>query len=314
MSIIPFKSGYLDEQEGHKIYYAQYGNAQGEPIVVLHGGPGSKSKPKHAARYNLKKYHIVTFDQRGCGKSTPAGETQKNTLQGLLIDIERLRQVLRIDRWYVAGGSWGSTLALAYAQMYPQHVKGLLLSSMFLGRPRDVAWAFSEDNGVSRFFPDLWEKRLEFLRNFNTHPKDAAKVLLERMREGNLETIQEIVAGVNNWEGNLMNAQEDVAEINPEDVKEETIAAIKIFLHYEANKFFLEDDQLIKNIRSIQDIPTIIVHGRYDLLCPPEQAWEVHKRLTHAEIIILPSSNHKLTADGEKALALAFNNFLCEQS
>ncbi len=308
--LLPTNTGYLPKQAGHKVFYAQYGNPQGEVIVTLHGGPGSKSKPKHVKIYDLSKYQVVTFDQRGCGESLPLGEISNNTLQDLIADMERLRIKLKIKKWFVAGGSWGSTLALAYAQEHPEQVRGLLMRGIFLARPKDAAWASTQDNGIERMFPDLREKQIEFLNKYDATPVNAAEVLLKKMKAASLEEIKAITAGVNNWEGNLMNAQADLHFTDPEEVSDEEIAAVKIFLHYEANNFFLQPDQLLKNIGAIKHIPSIIVHGRYDALCPAEQAWAVYKQLTKAEIIILPTSNHVLTADGEVAKRLAFRYFL----
>lgn len=310
----PFNTGYLQEKNGHKVYYAQYGNPKGEAIVILHGGPGSKSKSKYVKPYDLEKYQVITFDQRGCGESLPAGETQNNTLEDLLSDIERLRLELKVKKWFVVGGSWGATLALAYAEAHPEKVRGLLLSSIFLARPRDVEWAFTQDNGIERLFPDLWEKRMEFLKKHKTNPADAAKVLLKKIQSSSPDTIKDVVAGVSNWEGNLMNAQEDLSFTDPEDVGDDDIAGVRIFLHYEANDFFLNPDQLLKGLSKIKSIPTIIVHGRYDVLCPLEQTWEVQKKLSNVETIILPTSNHRLTAEGEIVKKFAFNKFLDKQA
>ena len=309
----PFNTGYLPKQDGNKVYFTQYGNPKGEAVVSLHGGPGSKSKPKYVKEYELEKYHIIAFDQRGCGESTPSGEIKSNTTQDLITDIERLRSRFKIDKWYVAGGSWGATLALVYAETYPKSVKGLLLSSVFLARPRDVKWAFTEVNGIERLFPDLWEQRLKFLNKYKVKSNNAAKLLLKKIKTSKPEMVKEIVAGVSNWEGNLMNAQEDLNHIDPEDISDSDISAAKVFLHYEANNFFLKPDQLLKNANKIRSIPTIIVHGRYDVLCPVEQTWELQKDLVNVETIILPTSNHKLTAEGEVAKRLAFNYFLSKQ-
>ena len=305
-----FNTSFLPEKDGHKVAYFQYGNPKGKAILLLHGGPGSKHKTKSAKGYDLEKYHIVAFDQRGCGKSLPAGEIESNTLSDLIADTERLRKELKISKWFVAGGSWGSTLALAYAQAHPEQVKGLLLSSIFLASPRDEKWAFSEANGIDRMFTDLWEDRLVFLEKYKTNLANAAKDLLDKINSGSKEVVNEAVAGVSNWEDNLMNAQEDLTFIDPDDVEDSDIAAVKVFLHYEANDFFLKDDQLIKNMNKIKSIPTVIVHGRYDLLCPVEGTWKVQKRLDDVEVIILPTSNHKLTADGVVAKELAYNLFL----
>jgi proline iminopeptidase len=308
----PFNTGYLPEKDGHQIYFAQYGNPKGEVIITLHGGPGSKSKPKYAGVYNLKKYRVITFDQRGCGNSLPAGEISHNTLQDLVADMERLRSKLKIKQWFVAGGSWGSTLALAYAEEHPKNVKGLLLSSIFLARPQDEEWSFTKSGGIERLFPDLWEKRLKFLEKYQATPSSAAKILLEAIQSQNSKTVAEIVAEVDNWEGNLMTAQEGLNFTDPEEVDDKNIASTKIFLHYEANNFFLKPNQLLKNINKIKSIPAIIIHGRYDILCPVKQAWEVKKNLPKSEIVILPTSNHDLTADGEVARKLAFDRFLSQ--
>lgn len=309
----PFNSGYLEEKDNHRVYYAQYGHPEGEAIVSLHGGPGSRSKPEHASRYDLSQYLVVIFDQRGCGQSLSPGEITSNTTLDLVDDIERLRTALKIKHWYVAGGSWGSTLALAYSESYPSMVKGLLLSSIFLARRADEEWSFSEDQGIVKVFPDLWEKRREFFQKYQVKPPTAAKLLLAKIQSGNQRAINEIVAGVMNWEGNLMTAQADLHYTDPEDVTEENIASVRIFLHYEANNFFLAENDLIKNIGKIKHLPAIIVHGRYDLLCPVDQAWELQKNLSRAETVILPTSNHRFTADGEVARKFAFNYFLSRQ-
>jgi proline iminopeptidase len=310
----PFNTGFLDEENGHKVFFSQYGNVNGPAIVCLHGGPGSKSKPKHVKSYDLEKYHVITFDQRGCGKSEPAGKIENNTTEDLVSDMERLRTKMNIDKWYVAGGSWGSTLALAYAQTHTDKVNGLLLNSVFLARPRDVDWAFSDNGGVQRLFPDVWDERTKFLKQYNADSKNAAQTLLKILESGSEEDMKHVAAGVSNWESNLMNSQEDIRYVTADDIDDVDIAETKIFLHYEANNFFLEPDQLIENMSRIANIPTVIVHGRYDVLCPVEGMWEIKKRLNNVELVILPSSNHKLTAEGEIARSLAFNFYLEKQA
>lgn len=310
----PFNSNYLEDQDGHQVWYAQYGNPNGPAVVSLHGGPGSKSKLKHIQGFELDKYHVIAFDQRGCGKSEPTGEIAHNTITDLLADIERLRTELQIEKWFVAGGSWGSTLALAYSETYPERVLGLLLRSIFLARETDIAWSFTSKIGIAKLFPDLWEQHQKFFETYKTSPQSAAQVLLENIKSGSDEQIKQIVAGVNNWEGNLMTAQTDLNFMEPEDVDDETIASVKIFLHYQANNFFLKPNQILENIKQITHIPSVIVHGRYDALCPAEQMWQLHKALDNVETIILPTSNHRLTAEGEIAQNLAYNYFLHKQS
>jgi proline iminopeptidase len=309
-----FNTGYLPELDGHEVFFSQYGNPDGPAIISLHGGPGSKSKPTQINGFDLDTYHLIAFDQRGCGKSQPAGKTDHNTTQDLITDIERLRNKLTIEKWFVTGGSWGAGLALAYAQTHPTNVLGLMLKSLFLARPVDNDWAFSTKTGVAQLFPDVWEKRDAFFKKHNTDPKTAAQSLLHQLENASPKIAQAITAGVTNWEGNLMNAYEDISYVDAEDIEDEDIASTKIFLHYEANNFFLEPDQLIKNLESIHSIPTILVHGRYDVLCPVEQMWQVQARLEHVETVILPSSNHKLTAEGDIAKNIAFSYFLHRQT
>lgn len=310
----PLSEGYLPEQDGHQVWFAEYGNPDGVPIIVCHGGPGSKSNPKHVHRYNFDKYHIVIFDQRGCGKSLPLGEIKFNTTTNLVSDMERLRIHLNIDKWYVAGASWGSTLSLSYAETHPSQVLGLLLSSIFLARRSDLDWSFTKEGGIDKIFSDLWQERNIFLSKHRANYKNAAKILLEKLESSSPQIISEIVAGVMNWEDNLMSSQIDLTFIEPKDVTDEDIASARIFLHYDSNDSFLEENQILKNIKKIEHLPTIIVHGRYDLLCTFDQAWELHKSLKHSELVILPSSNHRLTADGEIAKNLAFKYFLSTQN
>lgn len=310
----PFHTGYLAEKDGHKVWYAQYGNTKGLPIITCHGGPGNKSKVKHASLYDLDKYHVIAFDQRGCGNSMPLGETKHNALTDLVSDMERIRLTLKIDKWFVAGSSWGSTVALSYAQSHPKKVLGLLLSSIFLGRRQDVDWSFTKPGGIDKIFSDLWKSRHKFLSKFGADLTNSASILLDKMQKSNAATISEITAGVMNWEGNLMSSQNNLAFIDPSDVNEENISSVKIFLHYDSHDSFMEENQILQNIKIIKDIPTIIVHGRYDLLCTFDQAWELHQNLPNSELVTLPSSNHKLTADGDIARIMAFKYFLTKHT
>lgn len=313
MKLQPVNSGYLEELDGHTVHYAQYGNIEGDSIIVLHGGPGDKSKPKHFSRYDLTKYNVIAYDQRGCGESLPLGKIDHNTTSDLVVDIERIRTKLGIKTWYVAGGSWGSTLALVYAEKYPALVKGLLLSAVSLARPRDIEWQYTKKDQLDRIFPDLWDHQAEFHQKFHTTQVDAAKDLLAQIQSGDENTVKEIVAGVMHWEGNLMTSQSDLNFVDPVDVTEEDAASVKIFLSYELNNFYLTPNQILDNIATIKDIPTVIVHGRYDLLCPVENAWDLQKNMNNVETVILPSSNHRFTVEGDLVKKYAFNYFLEKQ-
>lgn len=308
---IPFNSGYLQSSDGHSIFYSQFGNPHGQAIISIHGGPGSQSRPKQAKGYDLNKYHFITFDQRGCGKSEPLGEISNNTLTEIIADMEKIRIQLHIDKWFVAGGSWGSTVALAYAQAHSNQVAGLLLSSIWLAREVDSSWAFTQMDGVQKLFPDLWERRQSSFAKFNTPIENWPQVLLQKIQENNSESI-EIVANVMNWENNLMTAQEDIHYLSADEVNEKDIAATKIFLHYQANNFFLADNQILNNMDKIQHLPAIIVHGRYDILCPLDAAYAIHKAMPNSQLLVLPTSNHRLTAEGEIARKLAYKLFLNE--
>jgi proline iminopeptidase len=310
-----YQSGHLSVKNGHKIFYAQFGNPQGVPVLSLHGGPGSQSKPKHVAGFDLEKYRLITFDQRGCGQSLPFGEINNNTTNDLIADIESLREHLGIQKWFVKGGSWGSALALVYAQAHPTVINGLLLSSIFLVRSIDNRWVFSDEGGAAYLFPDLWEKFQAFLQEHRLTDKDPAKVasqLLAKLISADEQTAREMAAGVNNWEGNLMSAQQATTYASAEEITAEHINYAKIYLHYQSNNFFLKENQIIKDIEKIKSLPAVLVHGRYDLLCPLDQMWQLKKRLPKAKSVILPTSNHALTADGQVACQMAFNWFLSE--
>ncbi|MFH1244261.1 MAG: alpha/beta fold hydrolase [bacterium] len=306
----PFFTGYLPEADGHQIYYEQYGNIKSPAILILHGGPGSKSKPRHIKPFDLNQFHVVTFHQRGCGKSLPLASLEHNTTLDLLKDIERLRKHLQINQWFVSGGSWGATLALIYAENSPTVVTGLLLSSIFLARQADLAWSFTQAGGVDHLFPDLWADRVNFLSQYHTSPQNVAHDLLLEINSSPLEKVQQIVAGIANWEGNLISAQSDLSFLLPEDVDEDITASVKISLHYEANRFWLKNNEILANIQKIQHIPTIIAHGRHDVLCPANQAWELHTLLPSSELLFLPTSNHHFTADGLVAQRYAYRYFL----
>ncbi len=303
----------LPEENGHKISFSEYGNPNGIAIISFHGGPGSKSKPKYAKIFDLEKYRVIIFDQRGCGRSIPEGELAHNTTHDTLRDAERIRKQLGIKKWYVSGGSWGSTLALLYAQQYRERVAGLLLSAIFLGDKETTIWSFHGTAGAAQFVPDVLEKREEFLAKYKTTPEMAAETFSNLLEKNNLKQKKEIVTGVINWESNLFSPTAGISYITPEDVEEKDIASVMIFLHYEKNNWFIEDNQIMNNIATIKDIPTVIVHGRYDVLCPIMKAYALKKVLKNAEMIIASSSGHSFSVEGNEIRRLAFDRFLISQ-
>ena len=310
---IPYNEDFLPEVDGHRVYYAEYGNPNGPAIVFLHGGPGAHSKPKHADRFDLGVYRVIVFDQRGAGKSEPAGKLEHNTTQDLIADIERIRETLDVERWFVAGGSWGSTLALLYTEAYPERVRGLLLSAIFLADKAAWEWMSTTPDGAGQVYSDLWKWREEIFQKYNATLDSAAQIFYDRLTAASLEDAKVITADYLNWEKNLLIAG-NVSLLNAADVTEKDIVYTKIFLHYESNNCFIEEGQIIRDIDAIKDIPSVLVHGRQDMVCPFDQAWRLHKALPESKLVVLPQSNHAFTPDGEIAQRLAFDSFLRDHS
>ncbi len=311
----PFHEDFLPDLDGHNVYYAQYGNPDGVPIISFHGGPGSQSKAKYAQTFDLETYRVVLFDQRGCGKSTPQGEIKHNTTQDLLTDTERIRAELGIDNWFVTGGSWGSTLALMYGIEYTKSTRGLLLSSIFLADAASDAWAFGDQDGVARLFPDGWAEMQHRLAELGISGHiSTPQALLQKLQSEDQSIRMQAAAIVGNWEVNLLSRNIPLQYRRPEELSESDVASITIFLHYQANQYFLPDGYIIKNLSQIVNLPTVIVHGRYDILCPLQAAWNVHKELPRSEFVALPESHHSLSGDGSIARQYIFQAFLEKQT
>lgn len=303
----------MEEDRGHIVSFTEYGNPDGAVILSFHGGPGSGSKPHHAERYDLHKYRVILFDQRGCGKSTPLGEVKNNTTDDILLDAERIREKLGIKEWFLGGSSWGSTLALLYSIKYPEKVRGLLISAIFLADRDTMDWAMTDSKGVARLMPDVWAKRMEFFKKFNIKVETQNADILKAFEGADLETQKEITAGVNNWEGNLFSPYSAVSYKNPSDITEGNIASAKIFIYYEMNDEFIPDNYILDNVEKIGHIPAVIVHGRYDVLCPIEKAKKLKDKMPNSEMVIVPSSGHMLSAEGELIRRMAHDRFMEKQ-
>ncbi len=287
-AIEPYDSGFI-KKGIHEIYYEQSGNPKGKPAIFLHGGPGGGAGGFSRRFFNPKKYRIVLFDQRGCGKSKPHACLEDNTTWHLVEDIESIREQLDIEKWLVFGGSWGSTLALAYAQSHPQCVSELVLRGIFMLRQKELQWFYQY--GASEIYPEAWQGFLDEI------PKEKRTHLIEAYREifGSEDEEKKLSAAKawSKWE-----ASTSFINHNPEAVKESinnqfALAFALIENHYFVNKGFLENEnQLLDNIEKIRHIPTVIIQGRYDVVCPPTTAYELHQRWPESELKIAPYSGH----------------------
>ena len=287
--IEPFNSGYM-ERDGHQIYYEQCGNPNGKPAVFLHGGPGGGGSIAVRRFFNPEKYNIVIFDQRGCGRSKPHGCLENNTTWDLVDDIEALKNMLEINNWLVFGGSWGSTLSLAYSQTYPKSVSEMVLRGIFMLRKKELDWFYQE--GASNIFPEAWEK---FLEPIDIDQRNNLMAAYYKIFKSDDEK-KKLSAAIawSRWEGSTSSLSYNPDMANSFSDPKFALAFALIENHYFVNKGFLEDEnQLIETgIDIIRHIPTTIVQGRYDIVCPMATAWELSKNWPEAKLIIAPSSGH----------------------
>ncbi|MEM7437138.1 MAG: prolyl aminopeptidase [Myxococcota bacterium] len=293
--IAPFDAGHLRVDDRHSVYYEQCGNPTGKAAVFVHGGPGGGSHPVHRRFWDPSAYRIVLFDQRGCGRSTPHAELDNNTTWDLIADMERIREHLGIDRWQLFGGSWGSTLSLAYAQQHPERVTELVLRGIFLLRRREIDWYYQE--GAGRIFPEAWEK---FLAPIPTDERgDMVRAYHARLTSADREVRMEAARAWSTWEGSTSRLVPDPSLIarTGEDRFAEAFARIEC--HYFRNDgFFDDDEQLLKNIGKIQHLPAVIVQGRYDVVCPAESAYELHRAWPSSRLHIVPTAGHSALEPG----------------
>ena len=302
-AIEPFSTWFLETGDGHTLYVEQCGNPHGKPVVFLHGGPGGGISPRQRQLFDPDAYHIVLFDQRGCGQSTPHASVEKNTTWDLVADIERIRERLEIERWQVFGGSWGSTLALAYAETYPERASELVLRGIFMLRPYELQWFYQE--GASHIFPDVWETYLAPI------PEDERGDLMaayHRRLFGNDSIAQlEAARAWTEWEWSTS----QLIPVLEGGTDDQMLAFARIENHYFVNGgFFDRPNQLIEDAFKLSDIPTVIVHGRYDVICPVRNAWELHAAMPWSELHIIPDAGHSVGEPGiTDALITATDQF-----
>ncbi len=291
----PYDHGILKVSGGHEIYYEQSGNPEGRPAVYVHGGPGAGCSPGQRRIFDPEKYRIVLFDQRGCGRSKPFASLENNTTWDLVEDMECIREHLAIDRWQVCGGSWGSTLSLAYAQSHPQRVTELILRGIFTLRKSELDWYYQD--GAARLFPDEWEKFVAPIPE--TERGNFIESYYQRLTSDDDEIRLEAARAWSMWEGstiNLLQRPEQIAHFGSERF---AVAFARIECHYFVNRGFFESDNwLIDHADLIKDIPTVIVQGRYDVCTPMVTAWELHKALPDAEFIVVPDAGHAFDEPG----------------
>jgi proline iminopeptidase len=285
----PFDSGRLAVEPPHEIYYEQYGNPAGKPALFVHGGPGGGSSRIQSRFWDPSKYRVVLFDQRGCGRSTPHASLENNTTWHLVADMERLRRHLRIARWQVFGGSWGSTLALAYAQTHPEAVTELVLRGIFLLRRREIEWFYQE--GASRLFPDAWESYL--LPIPEAERSDLLGAYHRRLISDDAELRLRAAKAWSLWEAQTSTLRPNAAMQSSMGRDEFALAFARIECHYFANEgFFTHEGQLLSNVGAIRHIPAVIVQGRYDVVCPIDTAWALHRAWPEAEFHIAAGAGH----------------------
>ena len=295
--IAPYHTFFLATDSKHAVYVEQSGNPDGLPVIFLHGGPCSGTKPDHRRFFNPELYRIILFDQRGCGLSLPFGELENNTTQDLIADMERIRQTLAIDGWLVFGGSWGAALGLLYAQQHPEKVIGLIIRAVFLVRQQDLDW-FAKD-GANRIYPEQWQRLLESI------PEQSRGNLVLGLCDalwGDDEVAKRRVAKEwMAWGGQVALGNDYQSDRQNDHVTEKMVKQVRMELHYAQHGYFIRENQILENCAVLQAIPTIIIHGRQDVVCPIEAGMKLHQALPHADYVVLPNAGH--IAQGAEMIA-----------
>ena len=307
-AVEPFETLALPVSDLHTLYVEQSGNPQGKPVVFVHGGPGGGCDPKHRRFFDPARYRIVLFDQRGCGRSTPHASLEENTTWDLVDDMERIRTRLGIDRWMVFGGSWGSTLGLAYAEKHPERVTELVLRGIFLLRRREIDWFYQE--GTSRMFPDAWEHYLAPIPEGERG--DLLAAYHRRLTDPDPAVRLAAARAWSVWEGRTSCLLPNAELVDKMGGDRYATAFARIECHYFVNRgFFASDAQLLEDAHRIADIPGVVVHGRYDVVCPVANAWDLKKAWPKGELVITPASGHSaFEAENVDALVAATQRFV----
>jgi proline iminopeptidase len=309
--IEPYHHGFLDVGDGHEVYFEECGNPQGKPCVFVHGGPGAGAGASARRFFDPRRYRIVLFDQRGCGRSRPHAHLEANSTWHLVADMEQLRETLGIARWLVFGGSWGSTLALAYAQTHPAVVSELILRGIFLLRQREIDWFYQ--HGTSDLYPDAWEHYLAPIPE--AERGDLVKAFHRRLLSNDPETRLAAARAWSVWEASTSFLQPQTQFIQQFNAPEAALAMARIECHYFVNHgFFDSETQLLDGVDLIRHIPAVIVQGRYDVVCPPVTAWELHRRWPEADFQLIPDAGHSAFDGGNATALVAATDRFCAGS
>lgn len=300
-----FDAGFLQVSPVHRVYYEQSGNPRGKPVVFLHGGPGGGTNPRMRCFFDPAAYRIVLFDQRGCGKSTPHACLEDNTTWALVADMERLRVHLGIERWMLFGGSWGSSLALAYAETHPERVSELVLRGIFTLRRRELRWFYQE--GASALFPDAWEDYLAPIPE--AERGDLIAAYHRRLTSEDPAVRLAAARAWSVWEARTSHLLVDEEQVQTFDAEAFALAFARIECHYFVNRgFFARDAQLLEDVHRIRHLPGVIVQGRYDVVCPMETAWELHRRWPEARLVVVADAGHAAFEPGISAALIEATN------
>ncbi len=302
-----FNQGFYEPDDNHKVWYCQSGNPDGIPVLMFHGGPGDLSRPRHLKYFDLTKFNVIQIDQRGAGQSTAKEFLKDNTTQHLLEDIEAIRKLLNIDKAIIKGGSWGSTMAILYAQAHPEVVSHLFVRNVFLSNKQSSDWLFSPE--CQTFFPDLWQHVALSLNELDLKEYDAA-ALYNFLKDGNIREQQLVCKIIRDWESNTYPMEATMHISSLEDMTESERTGMLIFLHYQANNFFIEENQVLNNAPKVQRISTAIIHGRFDMICPPNQAYALHKALPNSTLEVVQDSGHKMSTTAVQCAKQMFKNLI----
>lgn len=294
-AITPYATGRLDVGDGHELYYEEVGNPKGVPVVFLHGGPGGGLSDAYRQFFDPHKWRVILFDQRGAGNSTPFSNLDHNDTWSLVSDIEKLREKLGIASWTVFGGSWGATLAIAYAESHPDRVTGLVLRGIFLGRPSELDWLYKK-GGASQLFPDSWQRFEDAIPQ--NERGDLARAYYKRLTGDDASERKRVAIAWTQWETAISKFYTDWNAVKSVEEDPKADAFARIEAHYMIHDLWLKKDQLLKDAARIADIPTIIVQGRYDTVCPATSAWDLHSRLRRAALVLVPDSGHSSMEPG----------------